>query len=205
MCSLSSERSVAERSYDREQQCGPTDDHDPRPLTETRDSTATDGRHDSASGGGGRRAVSPVVGTLVLIALVVLLATIVAVGASTWSLESGGPTAAFDLSVDGDRSAVTIEHEGGEPIDVERLSVTISVEGEELAEQPPVPFVGAPGFDGSPDGPFNSAADSTWQAGDRVGLVVAGTNAPGIDAGDTVTVTLAVDGNRVATLETTAA
>lgn len=150
------------------------------------------------------RAVARLVGVLALIALTVVLAAIVAVGASTLSLEPGGPTAAFELSANSDASSIAIDHVGGDAIDVETLAVTIAVDGEELDEQPPVPFVGANGFDGTPDGPFNAASGSEWRAGERAGLVVAGTNDPAIESGHSVTVTLVVDGTRVATLETTA-
>lgn len=150
------------------------------------------------------RAVAPLVGILALIALAVVLATVIAVGATPSSLETAGPTAAFELSADGDASSIVIEHVAGDAIDVEPLAVTIAVDGEELDEQPPVPFVGANGFDGTPDGPFNAASDSEWRAGERAGLVVAGTNDPAIESGDSVTVTLVADGTRVATLETTA-
>lgn len=150
------------------------------------------------------RAVSPVVGVVALIALVVCLAAVVAVGMGALGLASDGPTAVFALSADGDASSIVVDHRGGDPIDVSALSVTIAINGEELDEQPPVPFVGASGFDGAPNGPFNARADPEWRAGERAGLEVAGTNDPGIDSGDTVTVTLVVDGNRVTTLEATA-
>ncbi|WP_226480762.1 type IV pilin [Natrinema amylolyticum] len=150
------------------------------------------------------RAVSPIIGVVLLLALTVALAAVVAVGAGALSLESPGPTATFALSADGDRSAIEIEHVAGDRIDVESLSVTIAVNGRELSEQPPVPFVGASGFDGTPDGPFNSRADSDWSTGERAGLSVADTNAPTLAAGDSVTVTLAVDGRRIGELETTA-
>ena len=163
-----------------------------------------EGSADGTTVGSGARAVSRLVGVLALLAITVLLATIVAVGASTWSLESGGPTAAFDLAVDGEESTVTIDHRHGDEIDVAELSVRIAVAGEELAEQPSVPFVGANGFDGSPTGPFNAESDSEWRTGERASVTVAGTNDPEIESGDTVAVTLAVDGTRIATLETTA-
>ncbi|QSX01134.1 type IV pilin [Haloterrigena alkaliphila] len=151
-----------------------------------------------------QRGISPVVGLIALVALTVCLAAAVAVGVGTVSLEASGPTAAFDLTANGTESSIVVEHRSGDPIDVSALSVTIAVNGERLDEQPPVPFVGARGFDGTPDGPFNARADSEWRAGERAGIVVAGTNDPEIDSGDTITVTLAVDGYRVAALETTA-
>ncbi len=154
---------------------------------------------------GTTRAVSPIIGILVLLALTVCLAAVVALGVSGLSPESPEPTASFELAVDGDRSSITIDHVAGDAIDVEDLSVTITVNGTELSQQPPVPFVGASGFDGTPDGPFNARADPEWTPGERAGLSVAGTNSPGISAGDSVTVSLAVDGKLVATLETTTA
>ncbi|WP_238717347.1 type IV pilin N-terminal domain-containing protein [Natronorubrum halophilum] len=153
---------------------------------------------------GATRGISPVVGVVVLIALTVCLATVIAVGVGAWSLEAGGPTAAFDLSVDGEQSTVAVEHVSGDPVDVGQLSVVITVNDEELADQPPVPFVGADGFVGTPNGPFNSATDQEWRAGERASVTVAEENDPGIEGGDSVTVTLTVDGDRVAILETTA-
>jgi FlaG/FlaF family flagellin (archaellin) len=150
------------------------------------------------------RGVSPTVGIVLMIALTVCLGTVVAVGVGTWSPGSSPPTAAFELSADGDRSSITIEHVAGDAVDVRALSVTIAIDGTELSAQPPVPFVGASGFDGAPDGPFNSRADPEWTAGERAGVAVAETNAPELAAGDSVTVTLTVDGRRVAELETTA-
>ena len=150
------------------------------------------------------RAVTRSIGIVLLVSLTVCLATIVAVSAGAWSLESQGQTATFELSADGDRATIAITHIAGDAIDVEALSVTIAVNGTELTAQPPVPFVGARGFDGAPDGPFNAKSDSTWTAGERAGVSIAGTNRPTLTAGDSVTVTLAVDDRQVATLETTA-
>ena len=155
------------------------------------------------------RAFAPHVGTVVLLAITVLLAATVAVGlglglglAGNGLLESG-PDAAFDLEADADRSELTLEHRGGDPINVEDLELRIAVDGDDLAHQPPVPFVGAEGFRGAPSGPFNPETDSEWRAGETGSLRVAGTNDPRIRAGDTVTVTVVVDGHRVADLEAT--
>lgn len=155
------------------------------------------------NGGTDRRAVSRIVGVLTLLAITVCLTTVVAIGAGTWSLESPGPTATFELAADGDDSSITIEHVAGDAIDVEALSVTIAVNGTPLSEQPPVPFVGARGYEGTPDGPFNARADPEWTAGERASVSVAETNAPTLAGGDSVTVTMVVDGTRVAELETT--
>ena len=163
-------------------------------MTERTDRTAT----------GNTRAVSPVIGMLALIALTVCLAAVIAVGVGAWSLEPASPSATFELSADSDHSAIVITHVTGDPIDVETLSVTIAIDGTTLAAQPPVPFVGARGFDGALDDPFNARSESTWTAGERAGVSVAETNNPTLTAGDSVTITLAVDGQWTTTLETTA-
>ncbi|THE65466.1 type IV pilin [Salinadaptatus halalkaliphilus] len=148
--------------------------------------------------------MSPIVGVLVLLAITVCLAAVVAAGAATMTLEAGGPTAAFDLQADGETGAVAIEHVAGDSIDVTELSVTVAVEGTALRDQPPVPFVGADGFDGTPTGPFNEATEPVWHAGERAAVTVAETNEPTPESGETVSVRLVVDGQQVAALETTA-
>ncbi|MEY7848986.1 type IV pilin N-terminal domain-containing protein [Natrarchaeobius sp. A-rgal3] len=156
---------------------------------------------------GSGRALSPLVGVVILIAITVCLAGVVAVGAATWSLESTGPNAAFDLSVDADAEDVeiAIDHVAGDSIDVRELSVEIAVDGDDLAEQPPVPAAGASGFNGTPTGPFNEKADPEWRSGERASIFVAETNDPVPTAGDVVTVRLAVDDRRIASLEAVAA
>ena len=150
------------------------------------------------------RAVSPQIGVVVLLVLTVCLAAVIAVSAGAWSLESQNPTATFELTANSETSSVTIEHIAGDAIDVETLSITVTVNGTALAKQPPVPFVGANGFDGAPDGPFNERSESTWTAGERAGVSIAATNSPTLTAGDSVTVTLTIDGRWTTTLETTA-
>ncbi|WP_309138881.1 type IV pilin [Haloterrigena gelatinilytica] len=149
------------------------------------------------------RAVNPLVGSLLLVAVTVLLATAVTLGAGMWTLESGGPIATFELTADSNESEITIDHVGGDPIDVAELSMTVAIGGKELTHQPPVPFVGAKGFNGTPTGPFNAAADSEWRVGERGSIAVAETNDPELERGESVTVILAVDERRIATLETT--
>lgn len=152
----------------------------------------------------GDRSVGPVVGVVVLIVVTVCLAAVVAGGVASWSMEPQSSTAAFDLSVDGERSAVTIDHVAGDPVDVDDVSLTIAIEGTPLSDQPPIPFVGAKGFDGAPTGPFNAEADPKWRVGERATLTVADTNEPTLEPDDRVTVTVALEGTVVAELEATA-
>ncbi|AEH36452.1 type IV pilin N-terminal domain-containing protein [Halopiger xanaduensis] len=149
------------------------------------------------------RSVSSVVGTILLLVIAVSVAGVILIGVSTWTPESPAMTA-FELSADSDRSTITIEHRVGDTIDVRELSITVIVDGTELTEQPPVPFVGATGFDGAPTGPFNAKADPKWSAGERASFAVASTNEPSFKMGDLVRVRLVVDGQVIADLEAVA-
>ncbi|WP_255193529.1 type IV pilin N-terminal domain-containing protein [Natronobeatus ordinarius] len=152
----------------------------------------------------GCRGVGPLVGVVLLVAITVCLVAVVAAVVGAWSLEPAGSTAAFALDVDADRNAVTIEHVAGDPVDVAALTVWVEVNGEPLADQPPVPFVGAEGFYGTPEGPFNAEAEPRWIAGERATFRIAETNAPTVEAGDEVVIRLAVDGRTIAELSATA-
>ena len=151
------------------------------------------------------RGLAPVFASVLLVAIVVVLAAAVAVGAGSMSVDSPTPTAAFDLAVDADRSELVFEQVAGDPVDAADLTVMVSVDDRPLEHQPPIPFVGAVGFHGTPRGPFNAGrGDSTWRTGERASFRVASTNDPSIDAGGEVSVTLAVDGATIARLEATA-
>lgn len=148
------------------------------------------------------RATAPVIGGLLMIALTLIVAT---VAASTLfgfdSTPEPAPPAAVDLSVDG--TTLRFTHESGEPLDVQALSVRISVDGEPLAEQPPVPFFSASGFEPGPTGPFNTASDSEWEVGETTTLTVAGTNSPTLEEGSTVSVRITTETGSVIRIDTT--
>ena len=150
------------------------------------------------------RGLSPLVGAVLLVAITVCLVAVVAASVGAWSLEPAGSTAAFALDVDSERNAVVIDHVAGDPVDVAALTVWVEVNGESLSSQPPVPFVGAEGFYGTPEGPFNAEAEPRWMPGERAAFRIAETNAPTVEAGDEVVVRLAVDGRTVAELSATA-
>ena len=131
------------------------------------------------------RAVTPVLATLILCAMVVVFAaSIGTVFAGVSEVPEPSSPTVVDLTVEGD--TLTFTHEHGEPLDVRALTLEIRVDGEPLAKQPPVPFVGASGFGGAPTGPFNSASSGPWQAGETGSFSVAGTNSPTIEPGATV-------------------
>lgn len=147
------------------------------------------------------RALAPV-GLALLVAVVVVIAGGVA-GATvlgTDPLADPAPTASLSASVADDR--VTLAHRGGDALDVRDLRLVVCVDGAELDRQPPVPFFSAHGFYPGPTGPFNSAADPTWRAGETASFRVAGTNAPTLASGARVEVDVYAGDHRIASLET---
>lgn len=150
------------------------------------------------------RAVSSVLGSVLLVAVTVACAAAIGLGATALPAPDPGPAAAFELSADADDDAVTVVHAGGDALVAASLTVRLSVDGEPVRHQPPVPFAGAPGYRGAPTGPFNAAADGEWTAGEAATLRLAGTNAPLPEPGDRVRVTIAVDGRAVADLTASA-
>lgn len=102
--------------------------------------------------------------------------------------------ASFELSVHPD-GTVVLTHRGGTPVDVQEITVNVTVDGRPLSHQPPVPFFATRGFRGGPTGAFNPAAESRWRVGERASFRVASTNAPPIEDGVRVRVRLYLDGS----------
>ncbi|WP_226022749.1 type IV pilin [Halomicrobium salinisoli] len=144
------------------------------------------------------RAVAPVVAACTLVAVTVLLAVGIGTAALAVQLPSEPASASIALAADADSDRIALVHRGGAALNVSRLSVTVTVGGDPLARQPPVPFFAAHGFRSGPTGPFNGAASDRWTAGERATLRLASTNEPLIDPGDEVTVRLARDETTVA-------
>lgn len=149
------------------------------------------------------RGVSSVVAVAVLLAVTVVAGAAVGTVVSTDTAERV-PAARLSLSVDASADRIALTHEGGETLSVENLELSVRVGGEPLAHQPPIPFFAATGFESGPTGPFNSAADANWSAGQRGSVRLAATNGPSIDPGDRVSVTVRTAAGTVARLETTA-
>lgn len=148
------------------------------------------------------RAVAPIVGVVLLLAVTVVAAT--AVGTAVTVEPPIQPTnTAFEAAADAD-GEVRITHLRGDPIDPETLRLRVSVDGELLDEQPPVPFFSAHGFESGPDGAFNVAFEGKWRPGETASFRIAGTNDPAVRAGSSIEVELYVGAAAIATLETTA-
>lgn len=142
----------------------------------------------------------------VAVVLLVGLAVVLAAGVGA-ALTGSGPTALQStpryVTIDGEATAdgtVTLTHSGGSALDIRRLDVTVTVDGEPLAKQPPIPFFSASGFYSGPHGPFNAAADPAWTAGEVAGFSVAGTNDPPFLPGSEVVVTLSIGEQPVAVI-----
>lgn len=152
------------------------------------------------------RAVSPVVGTVWLLALVVVLAGTVAGGLLpvTGMTSSVPEKAAIELSADASTNELTVVHRSGPPLSIEELTMEIVIDDQPLTQQPPVPFFSADGFVSGPQGAFNPAGDTTLRPGGRATVQIATTNTPELTAGCTVRVTFYDDETPVATAETTA-
>jgi len=156
------------------------------------------------------RAVSTVLGVLLLTALTVVLAgtaSLVVLDTAPVADEPG-PTLPVELeaSVNAgpNETRVVLLHESGPTLDVRRIDVRISVDGTPLVHQPPVPFYSASGFGSFPSGPFNPSADPRWELGERAILEVTGENEAQVREGTTVRIELYRDDLPLARVETTA-
>lgn len=144
------------------------------------------------------------------VAVATLVLVTVSLGAGVTWLGTAAPAeppprVALGLSVDGETDTVALTHRAGDALDVRRLRLRITVDGDPLVHQPPVPFFAATGFESGPTGPFNRAADPRWDPGETAAIRIAGTNAPAVDPGAEVRAEVFVGDYRVVLLTTTAA
>ena len=137
----------------------------------------------------GSRAVAPVVGVLAMVLVTVTLALVVGTALPSPDLEES-PSARLSVAAIASEDRIALTHEGGDTLDVSAMNLTVRVDGTPLAEQPPVPFFAADGFESGPTGPFNSRSPDDWRAGETAGIRLAATNGPSVTAGDPVTVTV---------------
>ncbi len=150
------------------------------------------------------RAIAPVIGVVLLVAIVAGLAGVLVVMLPAIDLGTEPTYTVLSASADAETNEIILQHKGGPPIDVREIEVAVSVNEQPLARQPPVPYFATAGFVGAPTGPFNQAADPVWQTGQRVSFRIAGTNDPTLHRGDRVVVALYHDDVRVAVADTTA-
>lgn len=146
--------------------------------------------------------MSPVLASVLLVGITVVGAGVFGTLAfgQVAALDDPAPQAAFSLSATGDR--ISLVHERGDAVAVGPLRVEVTVDGEPLSHQPPVPFFAAKGFHGGPSGPFNPSESGEWTAGETASLQVAGTNSPGLEPDAELRVGLFHGETRIASLTT---
>lgn len=149
------------------------------------------------------RAVSSVVGVVLLVALAVLGAGTLSLALSAEPAEPA-PIASFELAVDTDTDRLSLTHRGGDPLDLSETTVRVEIDGEELASQPPIPFFAARGFESGPTGPFNAASDDVWRPGETGTVRLASTNDPELTQESTVTVRVYAEGTEIAAVSVSA-
>jgi FlaG/FlaF family flagellin (archaellin) len=149
------------------------------------------------------RATSSVLGVVLLAGVAVLAAVTVGVAVHEAS-PAAPPRASLALEANATAGRLAVVHRGGDPLHPDRLRVRVWIDDRPLRHQPPVPFFAATGFESGPTGPFNSATDGPWTAGEAASLTLARTNEPALRAGASVRVLVYEGEHRVAALRTTA-
>jgi FlaG/FlaF family flagellin (archaellin) len=150
------------------------------------------------------RGISPVIGVVLLAGCTILLS--VTIGAMAFGYEPTEPVSVVVVSGEADatENEITLTLERGDPLDVQDISLVISVDGKALEKQPTVPTYAQSGFDGFPTGPFNPSSEPTWNQGQSAGVTVASTNDPLPEPGSTVEIRIFENDLPIATVETTA-
>jgi flagellin-like protein len=151
-----------------------------------------------------RRAVSPVIGVVLIVAVTVVLAAVVGafaigIGGQTNDAPQAAITADMETAETYGNPKIVLTHASGDKLDVRDLTVRIFVDGQPLESQPDVPGSGMPGFFGFPSGPFRQGNNNVWTAGEEAALTIAGTNSPQPSAGSRVVVKIYSEGKAVAT------
>ena len=148
-----------------------------------------------------QRAVAPVIGIVLMLVITVVLAGAIAAYLLVLPTTEGATQATISATVNTETAEFQFVHDGGDAIAVETLTIEITIDGEPLTSQPPVPFVGSHGFNGSPSGPFNEGGDTRWVPGQRASFRLACTNHPKPSDESTIVIELFVDDRPLTTLE----
>lgn len=73
----------------------------------------------------GKKGVSPVIGTILMITIIVILAGVVLAYMSAHPPTGVAPLATLDVKLDVEQNQLVVEHRGGQDLEVEDLAVTI--------------------------------------------------------------------------------
>lgn len=153
------------------------------------------------------RATAPVVAVALLTLIAVVTAGVVGTTVLETAPDERESPRHLVLSAHANATAdrVALTHRGGDALDVADLRVVVSIDGQPLAHQPPVPFFAARGFEGGPTGPFNVATGGRWRTGQTAAVRLATTNSPQVTPGSDVHVEVYLGNQRIAQASTSAA
>lgn len=140
------------------------------------------------------RGIAPVL-RVALLALVVVALAGVTIALVPMSSDAEVTTLDVSLTADPDPygGTLTLRHEGGDPVDLEAITVRVFVDGDPLSKQPKVPYFSHPGFISGGTGPFSISTDDVWSPGERGSITIASTNDPTIEPSARVTIRILHD------------
>lgn len=122
------------------------------------------------------RAVAPVIGIVLLLALTVICAGAIALFVTGMTDLRSTPTVVIEGTVDTAENNITLVHVSGDPITVEHLDIRITIDDEPLQHQPPVQSTSATGFSTGPSGPLHKWGGDTWSPGESSVISIAHTS-----------------------------
>ena len=145
---------------------------------------------------------------MVAVVLVVACTIGLSVGVVALSGSIGSPSAPPQViltgAADTSTGVITIAHDGGEELDVDSLALVVTIDGDELVHQPPVPFFSSDGFAPGPTGAFNVASDRTLTAGETASFELAASNEPQLESNSVVRIRVIYEDAMLLTIEFTA-
>lgn len=149
------------------------------------------------------RAISPVIGVVLLIGCVVALGVTVGAMALAYEPPEPAPQVLISGEVTAETNEIKLTLDRGGPLDVRKLSLVIEIDGEPLETQPEPQ--NQTGLSYPPTGPFNQNTDSEWNRGEMTSFVIAKTtNSPHPEPGSEVTIRIFADDLPITTTEVTA-
>lgn len=149
------------------------------------------------------RAISPVIGVVLLTGCVVALGVTVGAMALAYEPAEPAPQTLVSATVDAETNGIVLTLDRGDPLDMQDLSFVIEIDGEALETQPT--YGSQSGLSGYPKGPLHPDTDPTWTRGESTSFGIAKTtNNPHPEPESTVTIRIFSNDLPVAIVETTA-
>ncbi len=151
------------------------------------------------------RGVAPVIGVILLIALVAMLGGVVAALVPGSLDDHSTTTVSIDMEVDAGENEFTFFHRGGDTINVTDLDVRITIDGDPITHQPDLGPGSRKGLPSMPTGVFNPSTENDWSTGESGSLVLAKSNGgDDLEVGSLVTAEFYLDGQPLIELSTRA-